>query len=1033
MLRSIQCASDCATSHRVGGEREHEAGDGAEHEHRRRQRPREIARPGRAERAPHAGRGAGAGENRNDHAERAHARTLPRAHDARAICDNRGMKRSTAAALGIGTAAAALIAFYLLRHKDKGSESEHTPDPWASHPGSDSRAARPRRIDQPSGASFGGEAPLLVDDDPKGTLRLEGQVLGDSDKPVAGAVVVLSSNPPRTATSEDDGSFAFDRLVARPYTLIARAPAGVAGPVTARLTAKSEPVILHLRPAGAVEVTVVDPKQKPVIGAAVELRSSMWEGRGGDAQTASTEARGIARFAPVVPGFYDVVAEAPGFARTSQSAVRVGEAKVEIQLALVTGSKVSGKVVDDGGAPVGNARVVFSGASDWATQGNQRLDGVDTTADGRFELPALPAGSWRFVARHPDHAPGTSALVTLDGRAPRTDVLIRMPAGATVRGRVIDAQSHPVAGARVRVGIADAGMVGEGPRQTYADDHGEFAVRGLPRRALLAIATGEDAASESVRVDASKGDVGDVVLKLDVTGTIAGTVVDERGKPLEGVQVNAFPDFASGRGGGDMAQWRLRGFAQDLTDGAGAFTLTGLAKGTYRIRATRSRHASRGRGFAGEGTSAETGTTNLKIVLPPEGGVKGKVAFSDGSAPGMYTVSVGFTQQPSSPDGSFLLDGLNPDHYTVNVRGNGFTPKGVEVDVKGGEIADVGTITVDKGRVISGKVVMQGAPVPGATVYAGRQIFGNGSSSDARFGGPTMAQDTRHTTTGDDGSFSLAGYGLGDVTIVAEEPTLGRSLGLRLIAGDPSEQNLTLELVAYGSLHGVLHKDGAPAEGVIVTAQSVASPGELYSVATGPDGAYRFDKLGAESFKVSAMLGMPMRGMRFYSKTVAVQPGKDATLDLQFNPGAVSLKVTGVVAGGGKAGFVMFQIATGALSPAPTIGRELQALMAAQGQGMSAMNFVPQGKETTFDQLDPGPYTVCSLALPAEVSGFAAIGEYISKHGDTLPVRCTPVTVAPTPTEQQAPVPITVPPYQSDGGSGKGGGGGGGSGKGSGA
>src|SRR5687768_9167384 len=64
-----------------------------------------------------------------------------------------------------------------------------------------------------------GPMPVLVDDDPKGALRLEGQVVDADDKPVAGAVVVLSSNPPRTTKSEEDGGFAFDALVGRPYTL----------------------------------------------------------------------------------------------------------------------------------------------------------------------------------------------------------------------------------------------------------------------------------------------------------------------------------------------------------------------------------------------------------------------------------------------------------------------------------------------------------------------------------------------------------------------------------------------------------------------------------------------------------------------------------------------------------------------------------------------------------------------------------------------------------------------------------------------
>ncbi|HZJ66596.1 MAG TPA: carboxypeptidase regulatory-like domain-containing protein, partial [Kofleriaceae bacterium] len=87
-------------------------------------------------------------------------------------------------------------------------------------------------------AQRGGElaqrtAIIVVEDDPRGALRLEGQVIDAEDHGVAGATVTITSNPPRTTTSEADGSFAFDALVGRPYTLVARVAQGVAGPVTA--------------------------------------------------------------------------------------------------------------------------------------------------------------------------------------------------------------------------------------------------------------------------------------------------------------------------------------------------------------------------------------------------------------------------------------------------------------------------------------------------------------------------------------------------------------------------------------------------------------------------------------------------------------------------------------------------------------------------------------------------------------------------------------------------------------------------------
>ena len=187
-------------------------------------------------------------------------------------------------------------------------------------------------------------------------------------------------------------------------------------------------------------------------------------------------------------------------------------------------------------------------------------------------------------------------------------------------------------------------------------------------------------------------------------------------------------------------------------------------------------------------------------------------------------------------------------------------------------------------------MLADGKPVPGATVYAGRMIFGNGTSNAAQFG--PMGQGTKQTTTDADGAFALSGFGDGDVTIVAEHPDIGRSKALRLPADMPGQTELTLELAKFGALSGVLRQGGKPAEGVFVSCQSTTTPGALYSVASGPDGAYRFDKLAPDIYKVSATLGMPMMGMQFYSKQIEVPSGKEVTIDLAVEPGAVTLDVT---------------------------------------------------------------------------------------------------------------------------------------------
>ncbi|HUJ62471.1 MAG TPA: carboxypeptidase-like regulatory domain-containing protein, partial [Kofleriaceae bacterium] len=579
--------------------------------------------------------------------------------------------------------------------------------------------------DQPAG-------PIVVDDDPKGTLRLEGQVVDEADRPVGGATVVLSSNPPRSATTEADGGFAFDALVGRPYTLVARAAQGVAGPVTARLTAKSDPVVLHLRPGAKISVTVTSSKGEPLDGATVELR-------GTDVQRATTK-DGEVTFAPVVPGGYQVAAWAEGLARASEyTQARKGEVKVK--LVLFAGAPVSGRVVDSDGKGVSTARVSYRAASSLGGRGDARYDSVATGPDGSFRFDALPAGSFRFTAAHPQYAPGSSALVTLDGKASKDGVLITLDAGATVRGHVYDAEHKPIASASVRIGVAQGGRRGGGggfepPRQAFSDDQGAFEIHGLPKRELEAVATHESGASHGKAIDASGGDVSDVELVIDVVGTISGVVVDPDGNAIEGAQVTAFPSMR----GGDFAELRLRGPAQELTDGAGRFTLTGLSPGSYTLDASRSRtggfggFGGRGRRGASDGVTAETGAKDVKLVLQPEGGVKGKVVMTDGSVPTAFTVQIGATQQAFSGDSAFELDGIAPAQYGLSVRGPMFLAHSQDVLIEPGKIVDVGTIQVEQGRALAGIVVAGGQPVPNATVYAGRQVLGDGSTSSVQLG-----------------------------------------------------------------------------------------------------------------------------------------------------------------------------------------------------------------------------------------------------------------------------------------------------------
>ena len=905
------------------------------------------------------------------------------------------MSKRVGILLGVAAIAAA-IAIFAWSHR--GGETHA-----AAQQGTGSGIALPQIAGRTSG-----DLPVvgpLADDDPVGTLRLEGLVLGPDDQPVGGAIVALGSTPPRTATTEADGSFAFDRLVARTYRITARAPAGVAGPVVAHLTDKSEPVVLHLRAGAKLAVEVVGSDGKP-IDADVELR-------GDDPQRAHAPG-GHATFAPVVAGPYMVVASAPGMAPAHQLVRVAGDSKARVVLA--PGAPVSGKVVDDHGAPVAGARVVWLASGRFVGQADWRLDAVTTNSDGAWTIAALPAGSFRFVATHPEHASGTSSLVVLDGAHETTGVVVPLPPGAVVHGKVVDSTQQPVDGARVDIAPARGPNRRQGmrdaPRIAYSDAHGEFTIRGLPRAPLTATAFHDRGASSGVDVDTTSGEAKDITITLDLTASIAGTVVDAAGQPIEGAQVIA---FATQRAGFNFAR-----VTNDiaLTDAGGRFRIGGLAEGEYSLRANRAGVARNfgGRGRRGsDGVTAKTGDEKVQIVLPAEGGVKGKLAFADGHAPTAFTASVGATEQ-AFVTGDFELDAIAPGDYQLELRGPGFQAHAQDVTIEPGKVTDVGAITVAAGRVLAGIVTSHGQPVPGATVYAGHIVMGGGASNEGPLGGFNiqLGAGTKQDTTDAQGSFSLAGFGGGDLTIIADLPSIGRSKALRVTEDAQDQSSLVLELVPYGALSGVLRQGGQPAPNIVVTAQSTTTPGAVYMVQAGADGAYRFDRLAPDTYKVSATLGNPRRGMRQYSQQADVPAGSEVKLDLTADPGSITLDLA-MVATKGQLGVTFSYLATGAIAAATAT--QLSLALAAQGPG--AMQAVIGRGSAAFTEVVPGAYTACVVPLPSELRGGGALA-YVQEHGNQLRAFCQQTTVAPSPPTQTLQISVEVPQMIGSGsGSGK--------------
>ncbi|MDQ3333634.1 MAG: carboxypeptidase-like regulatory domain-containing protein [Myxococcota bacterium] len=880
-----------------------------------------------------------------------------------------------------------VVWFFWLRDRgDKPAPAKGSERSAAITPGS-----APVPTEQPASADAPRMAPhWLQDIDRAGPLTLEGQVVDADGKGVAKAEVWLGSVPPRTAVTEDDGTFSFDKLVGRTYALSGKSGDLIGGPIQHKLTAKSDPVVLTLAEGAAIQVTVVDESKKPV--ANVEVSSGFTV-----ESKKQTDAKGEATLKPVSPGYALVEAKANGYA-LGRGFTTVGSAgsTARLTITMQRGFAVSGRVIDETGKPIAKARVSIGGAQgfDWEAfaRGGADKDPTGATTDdkGQFKIDAVAAGTHTLVAIDGEHAPAKSAPITVDTR-PVTGVEITMKAGGLLAGVVVDANTKPVPYATVRIAGAGEQMMQVAARQATTDDKGAFEIRGIARTKMQARAESDAAASKIVDFDLTEQPVHrDMKLVLDVTGIIAGTVVDGSGAPVAEVQVNAFPDIL---GGASIDGLALSGMSSATTDGAGAFKITGLPDGAYKLWAQRGGASSWGR----QNVSAKTGDKNVKLTLASPGGIKGSIAIDGIGAPKVAMVSTGWQAPTPAQDGKFEVKELDPGTYDVTFRGPDFAVLiKRDVKVEAGKTLDLGTVTVYRGRKISGRVLdTKGKPVAGANIKVGEMIM---FSDDEK---PTdddddMQSGMRSATSGADGHFSIIGISPKATAIAADHATAGRSATVSIGEGKTDPPAITLTLRGFGSITGKVTQKGKPLSGVAVTQSSKSGGAQLSATETDDNGNYTMKKVPEGTVTLQAMQSQ-MMSLKSTTATVQVTAGKETKANIDIPVGQVTLTVNIKPLANAKVDAAQVFLFHGA-AVAGT-GKELMdAFLGGGAQGMKIW-FGAGKPPADFPELVPGDYTVCSVPITGDMNDPQFMMR-INENAQTIKVYCKQLKVTATPLAQ---------------------------------
>jgi hypothetical protein len=348
----------------------------------------------------------------------------------------------------------------------------------------------------------------------------------------------------------------------------------------------------------------------------------------------------------------------------------------------------------------------------------------------------------------------------------------------------------------------------------------------------------------------------------------------------------------------------------------------------------------------------------------------------------------------------------------VGVAGHGFVPATVRgVRIAEGEVTDLGTVTVEPGRSVSGRVLTpDGAPVAGARVAAGKLLSGGGAELYIE----NESIGARDTTTDEDGGFVLAGFGPQPITIVAGAEGIGRSASLTIPRGEASAV-VDLILQPTGGLDGTITSGGRPLADTIVIANPIGAISSNFFVVTGADGSFAFDALTAGTYLVYPMIGggggkpkdMVVRAAR-------IEAGGRASLAIEATPGPGTLTVKVVTEEDGQAVAMAPVVVVQAKVDAPNLerlrdGSWIPPELLAGGTAVMYMRMISFGAPVEITGVRTGAHTACAMPLP--IGDNPALARTYADD-PSLPMKCVAidVTAAAQTVEIRVPKAWTLPP-----------------------
>lgn len=716
-----------------------------------------------------------------------------------------------------------------------------------------------------------------------------------SQLPVVGTEVMLTTggrglgpgNAWRSAFTDAKGNFSIATLPAGTYNLVPNRPNYTIPNSNVSLTAgQSQSKPFYATALARVTGTVVDEDKKPVAAARVASQNAgrdggpmMFIGRPQFGRTAASgpDGRFVLRVAELDTDV-QISAAKKGYPAIKSPIMRLasGERKGNVTLTIPRGVAFSGRVIDHNGKPVSGVSVDAAESTGDMGGGMVRRmvinaggpprgeENVTTASDGTFNV-RLKEGKYDVVFKREGFAAKTLRTQTVGPN--EKPVEVTLDPGVEITGRVVRG-GVGVEGVSVNA-LSEGGMA-----QSTTGPDGSFTLADLTPGQMMINVNKMDAMIQEMRPITAPAR--DLVIELPTGGRITGRVVDKATRrPLTSFQAGV----STSRGGGGMMIMMppmMRAFTSD----DGTFVLENVKPGPTQVMAMSPGYTT-GRA---PNVEVEDGKTIADVEVALEAGAKlvGKVTDSSGSplsgvsvraemmgGPGRVMRFDGVdTATTTDPNGEYTLESLEPGEKTFNFARSGYVTETKTVTLAGGKDTRL-DVTIGSGLRISGQVVTEGgAPVGEATVRA----------SSAAGGG-------REAHTDASGAFQLEGLAPGHYTFSASKSGLAN--GIVRDVDIAVNNNVRITMRSGSVLSG--HVTGLAANELEQTTVFASSPTGSASGPVDASGNFRIEGAPTGTVRVSARMGQMFGGTARSAapKTVQVEPGSSAQVDIEFQAGTV--------------------------------------------------------------------------------------------------------------------------------------------------